>query len=65
MTLGGFAVKYLVRVVAVAALVLVSQVVQAGSQQPTTVPTLSEAGLAVFAISLAGVGVALIRRRRR
>lgn len=57
--------KYLVRVVAVAALVLVSQVVQAGNRQPTPVPTLSEAGLAVFAISLAGVGVALIRRRRR
>ncbi len=57
--------KYLVRVVSVAVLVLASQVLQAGISRPNPVPTLGEAGLLALAVGLAGGGVALIRRRRR
>ncbi len=57
--------KHLVRVVAVAVLVLASQGLQAGIPLARPVPTLGEAGLMALAIGLAGGGVALIRRRRR
>jgi uncharacterized membrane protein len=58
-------VQKFVRVTAIAAVFLVSQAALAGIRPTNPVPTLGEAGLAVFAISLLGGGVALIRRRRR
>jgi hypothetical protein len=57
--------KNLVRAASSAFLLLASQGLLAGTTVATPVPTLGEAGLAVFAISLAGGGVVLIRRRRR